>query len=357
MKSLISATLLVFIMPLRGMAENGISQSTGISDATLLGLMIGFILLLLVIIQALAKSIEGVAKSQASNPKNHSDTAKTIGIVALLGFAEKLSAAPNISESAPFVMSSELFWLLLSLIIFLSIVVGLLFRSLLTLIKLNQTETAEQEEEEIKEEASVFKSIGLTDNVPLEEEETVMMDHEYDGIRELDNNLPPWWKYMFYATILFAIVYLIRFHITGDGKLSHEEYAMQMEEGAAQKAEFMANTEDLVTEDNVELLIDESALAKGEAIYKGNCATCHGQLGEGGAGPNLTDPYWIHGGGISNVFSTIKYGVPQKGMIAWQTQFSPTQMQKVASYVISLQGTDPPNAKDAEGDLYEANKD
>jgi len=351
MKSLICAILLMIITPLSGMAENGISQTAEITDATLLGLMIGFILLLLIIIQALAKSIEGVAKSQTPKQKNSAKTAKAITTFLMLGASSQLSASPNTSETSPFVMSNELFWLLLSLIVFLSIVVGLLFRSLLTLIKLSRGE--EHEEEEVEVESSVFKSIGLTDNVPIEEEETVMMDHEYDGIRELDNNLPPWWKYMFYATILFAIVYLIRFHITGDGKLSHEEYAAEIEAAEAQKAEFMANTEDLVTEDNVELLIDESELAKGEAIYKGNCATCHGQLGEGGAGPNLTDAYWIHGGGISKVFSTIKYGVPEKGMIAWQTQFSPTQMQEVASYVISLQGSNPPNAKDPEGELYE----
>ncbi|MEX2379622.1 MAG: cytochrome c, partial [Vicingaceae bacterium] len=91
---------------------------------------------------------------------------------------------------------------------------------------------------------------------------------------------------------------------------------------------------------------------KGAAIYQGNCATCHGQLGEGGAGPNLTDDYWIHGGSIKDIFSTVKYGVPEKGMISWQTQFSPEQMQQVSSYIMTLVGTNPPNQKDAEGELY-----
>jgi cytochrome c oxidase cbb3-type subunit 3 len=86
-----------------------------------------------------------------------------------------------------------------------------------------------------------------------------------------------------------------------------------------------------------------------------NCAACHGQKGEGVVGPNLTDAYWIHGGGIKNVFKTIKYGVPAKGMIAWETQLSPSQIQKVASYVLTLQGTNPPNGKAPEGEIWKDN--
>ena len=119
----------------------------------------------------------------------------------------------------------------------------------------------------------------------------------------------------------------------------------------------MANAAESITEDNVVYLIDATAIEKGAAIFKGNCATCHGQLGEGGAGPNLTDEYWIHGGGIKNVFKTIKYGVPAKGMIAWQSQFSPSQMQKVSSYVLSLQGSNPPNAKSPQGPKYVAEEE
>ncbi len=178
------------------------------------------------------------------------------------------------------------------------------------------------------------------------------MDHEYDGIRELDNNLPPWWKYMFYATIIFAVIYLIRFHITGDGPSSHEEYMAQVEEAIALKAELMADATENITEENVLYVVDAPSLEKGAAIFKGNCATCHGQLGEGGAGPNLTDQYWLHGGSIKNVFSTIKYGVPAKGMIAWESQFTPKQMQSVASYILSLQGSNPPNGKAPEGQIY-----
>ncbi|MAC93905.1 MAG: cytochrome oxidase subunit III [Flavobacteriales bacterium] len=242
-------------------------------------------------------------------------------------------------------MSDGLFWLLSSLIVVLAFVIYVLFRALQTLIQLEKGEST------VKETEGVVEGI-LTDRVPLEEEEAIMLDHEYDGIRELDNNLPPWWVYMFYATIIFSVVYLVRFHITGDGKLSIEEYEEQMAEAAAQKEEQMAAGGEQITEDNVTYLADAPSIEKGAAIYKGNCATCHGQLGEGGAGPNLTDEYWIHGGSVKDIFSTIKYGVPAKGMIAWESQFSPEQMQQVASYIMTLVGTNPPNPKDPQGELY-----
>ena len=102
---------------------------------------------------------------------------------------------------------------------------------------------------------------------------------------------------------------------------------------------------------------DEAALAAGETIFLSKCASCHGQLGEGGVGPNLTDRYWVHGGSISDIFATIKYGVPEKGMISWQSQLRPKNMQQVASFIKTLEGTDPPNQKDKEGTLYQPEED
>jgi cytochrome c oxidase cbb3-type subunit 3 len=153
------------------------------------------------------------------------------------------------------------------------------------------------------------------------------------------------------------VVYLVRFHITGDGQSSIEEYEAQMAEAAAQKEERKAEGGEQITEDNVTYLASAASIEKGAAIYKGNCATCHGQLGEGGAGPNFTDEYWIHGGGIGDIFSTIKYGVPEKGMISWQSQFNPEQIQQVSSYIMTLVGTNPPNQKDRQGELYVPEED
>ena len=128
---------------------------------------------------------------------------------------------------------------------------------------------------------------------------------------------------------------------------------MEMKEAEVAVARYLANQADQVDETNVELLTDEASLAAGEAIFLGKCATCHGNLGEGGVGPNMTDEYWIHGGTIVDVFSTVKYGVPAKGMISWRDQLRPQEMQMVSSYILTLQGTDPPNQKAPEGTLFE----
>lgn len=331
--------------------SNNIAQSTGISDSMLLFLMLGFIALLLAIIQALSNSIKSMSKpaaSQMGEKSGNGNTAKALLVFALLGSGFSAQAANGSVMMPDFVMTDTIFWLLSTVIIFEVVIVFMLFRSLQTLIKLEKGESFEEEVDTV----DIFESWNLTDRVPVEEEEAILMDHEYDGIRELDNNLPPWWKYMFYATIIFAVVYVIRFMITGSGPSSHEEYMAEVEEAVAMKAEAMANATDLVTEENVVYMIDAPTLEKGAAIYKGNCVTCHGQLGEGGTGPNLTDEYWLHGGSINNVFSTIKYGVPAKGMIPWESQFTPKQMQSVASYILSLQGSNPPNAKDPQGEIF-----
>ena len=191
-----------------------------------------------------------------------------------------------------------------------------------------------------------------TDVVPVEKEKDIMFDHEYDGIRELDNSLPPWWVAMFYITIFIGVVYFTYYHITGTGMSSREEYALEMEEAEKAVQAYLAKQADSVDETNVEMLADENEIALGESLYKANCAACHGQLGEGGVGPNLTDEYWIHGGSIKDVFKTIKYGVPEKGMISWKSQLRPTDMHKVSSFIMTLKGTNPPNAKEPQGEIF-----
>lgn len=192
----------------------------------------------------------------------------------------------------------------------------------------------------------------LGDAVPIEQEEEIELDHNYDGIRELDNNLPPWWKMMFYASIIWSIGYLFYYHVSGEGVLQAEAFEIAMDEAEREQLERLANAPDLVNEENVVVLTDGADLDKGKQIYTINCVACHGPLGEGSVGPNFTDEYWIHGGGITNIFKTIKYGVPEKGMISWQQQLKPTQMQQVASYILTLQGTNPPNGKEPQGVIW-----
>lgn len=199
-------------------------------------------------------------------------------------------------------------------------------------------------------------SKSMTAAVPLEKEDEILFDHEYDGIRELDNNLPPWWLYGFYLTIVIAVAYMLYYHVSSFGKGQEELYALQMEKAQKQVEAYLAQQADQVDETNITLLTDDASLAEGKEIFVSLCAACHLEHGGGNAtsvGPNLTDKYWLHGGSIADVFKTIKYGVPEKGMISWRSQIRPADMHKVASFVLSLQDTNPADAKEAQGELYE----
>jgi cytochrome c oxidase cbb3-type subunit 3 len=185
---------------------------------------------------------------------------------------------------------------------------------------------------------------------PLSEEKDMMIDHDYDGIQELDNPTPGWFMYLFYATIAFAFVYILNFHVFNLGKLQDEEYAIEVKEAETAKAAFLAQSANNVDENTVALSTDAGVIAEGKALYTKNCVACHGANGEGTVGPNLTDEYWIHGSKINNVFKTIKYGVPEKGMVSWEKQLTPKQISDVANYIKSLAGTNPPNGKEPQGD-------
>ncbi len=191
----------------------------------------------------------------------------------------------------------------------------------------------------------------FTKAVPVEKEADVLLDHNYDGIRELDNALPPWWKYGFYVTIIVAVIYLMNFHVLGIGKSPAQDYTAEMEKAKVDKDLYDANNKDRVDENNVPMA-DAAGLARAKEIFTTKCWTCHGKLGEGGAGPNLTDDYWLHKGSLNDIFHTIKTGYPDKGMQSWANEFSPKEISFLASYVKSLHGTNPPNPKAPQGDLY-----
>lgn len=192
----------------------------------------------------------------------------------------------------------------------------------------------------------------MTQAVPIEKEADVLLDHDYDGIKELDNSLPPWWKYGFYITIVVGVIYLFNYHVSGSGLNPDQEYAAEMEAGKKQEELYKAKTKDLVDENNV-TLADASGIALGKGLYTQSCVACHGANGEGGIGPNLTDEYWLHGGSLNDIYKTIKIGYPEKGMQAWQSMYSPVQIKQLTSYVRSLLGTKPANPKDPQGSLYQ----
>ncbi len=188
---------------------------------------------------------------------------------------------------------------------------------------------------------------------PLSEEKDLIMEHEYDGIQELDNPTPAWFMYLFYGTIVFAFVYLMVYHVLGVGQMQDEEYKTEMAAANKQKEEFLAKSGSNIDENSVKLTTDAGALASGKSIFTASCAPCHGVQGQGVVGPNLTDDYWLHGGTISNVFKTIKYGVTDKGMPNWDKQLSPQQISDVANYIKSIHDSNPPNPKEPQGQKEE----
>ena len=196
----------------------------------------------------------------------------------------------------------------------------------------------------------------FTKAAPLDKEADVLLDHDYDGIKELDNALPPWWKWGFYITVVIAVIYMFRFHVFKTGPTPEQEYNKEMQVAAVKLENFRKNSREAFDEKTV-TLADATGVAAGKKIFTGTCFPCHGSNGEGNAvGPNLTDKYWLHGGSLSEVFHTITVGVPDKGMQAWGKTFSPADVRNLASFILSLQGTNPANAKAPQGNLYEPGK-
>ena len=190
----------------------------------------------------------------------------------------------------------------------------------------------------------------LTRSIPLEQEADALLDHNYDGIQELDNALPPWWKYGFIVTIFFAVIYLLNFHVLGNGKNPTEEYLAEMSKAKIDKEEFEAQNKDKIDDNNVPLA-DATGINNGREFYTANCVACHGPKGEGGAGPNLTDDYWLHKGSLNDIYNTIKKGYPEKGMQSWAVKFNPKEISQIASFISTLKGTHPTGAKAPQGDL------
>jgi cytochrome c oxidase cbb3-type subunit III len=184
---------------------------------------------------------------------------------------------------------------------------------------------------------------------PMKYEQTMMMEHAYDGILEIDNPIPAWFMTLFYGSIIISILYMFVYHVVGDGQIMTTEYKEQMLEGETIKQAYMKQFASSINENNVTLLKDETSIKEGKKMFIQNCVACHAADGGGGVGPNLTDEFWIHGGSVKSVYHTISEGVAEKGMIAWKKSLNSIQMQQVASYIISLKGTIPAKPKEPQG--------
>jgi cytochrome c oxidase cbb3-type subunit 3 len=253
-----------------------------------------------------------------------------------------------------FPMVSVFLFVFLFLLIAIEITVSVIDK--ITYLLLNEEQKAKLEEVSsvgISDSEWMKKLMkALTKSEPIENEGQLLLDHDYDGIKELDNNLPPWWVYLFYACIAFSVVYLVRFEILGADN-QEMELKKEMAQAKIEVAEYMKTAPDLMDEKTVTLLTDAPSLAEGKTIFTTNCAACHRADAGGQIGPNLTDDQWILGGGIKNIFHTlVNGGRDGKGMIAWKGTLKPKEMQKVASYIISLKGSNPKDPKAPEGEVW-----
>ena len=185
---------------------------------------------------------------------------------------------------------------------------------------------------------------------PISEEKNLLLEHDFDGIQELDNPTPKWFMVLFYGSIAFAVCYLLIYHVFNLAPLQYDEYKNEMAQAAIEKQAYLSKAANKVDENTIKLTTDRTVLADGQSIFKERCAPCHGDHAQGVIGPNLTDDYWLHGGKIKQVFTTIKYGVAAKGMPTWENQLTPKQIADVANYVKSLHGSNPANPKAPQGD-------
>jgi len=174
-------------------------------------------------------------------------------------------------------------------------------------------------------------------------QEPLLLDHNYDGIQELDNKLPRWWVWLFYITIIFSAAYMFFYHIyhAGDKQFAEDgqqlaEYKYEMKAGEQIKNGAMGKFESAIA--TLQPSADAGVLENGKQTYGKFCAPCHRVDGGGLVGPNLTDNYWIHGSSYVDTVKVIWDGVPAKGMITWKTVLKPDEIQSVASYIYTLRG-------------------
>jgi cytochrome c oxidase cbb3-type subunit 3 len=330
-------------------------------------LMITVALLLVVVIWVLANVLMMVSKKAVQISKAAGSKVVMIFVIAMGSlFSKNLSAQANsaITDSTKAVtsdfyggLSYNTFWTMTTVLLLELLVVFLLVLFIRNIFNAIHPKERIIVLGKVQSDSWLVKTWHQLDKqfftkaVPLEKEADMLLDHNYDGIKELDNALPPWWKYGFYITIVVAIFYFLKFEVWHTGMNPTEEYNAEMTIAKTQTDAYLASAKENVDENTVTDL-DAAGNASGKAIFAKTCVPCHLAEGQGLVGPNLTDEYWIHGGSIKDIFKTIKYGFPDKGMQSWQTTYSPVEMQQLSSYIRSLRGTNPPNPKAPQGDLY-----
>ncbi|HRO38649.1 MAG TPA: cbb3-type cytochrome c oxidase N-terminal domain-containing protein [Flavobacteriales bacterium] len=333
--------------------DPGATPSTPAAGNTLLWVLGALAVLQTIIIMSLAGILRSLGGMEQLARRG---TGRALVAVPLLLAASAAQAQDYVAPAAGITEQASFWWLVaLNLFLFLVIVLQLRWTHLLTTLVIGSQQAATAPRSVQKVAWWENLAAKLNRQVKIEEEKSIELDHDYDGIKELDNVLPPWWVWLFYGTIAWGVLYIVNVHVIKIWPGSTEEYRQEMAQAQVDIAAYQATQTNSVDENNVTATDDPTVIAEGRKIYEANCVACHGADASGSefsVGPNLTDPYWLHGGGIKNVFKTIKYGVPEKGMIAWKAQLQPAEIRATACYILAQQGKGGATQKAPQGDLW-----
>lgn len=292
---------------------------------------------LIAMILTLSTAIRDILTSDLYNDKkdNASNAGKMLTLLLLMmvpayGFSSDVVIPDDMGNEHFFRISNTMIWIVITIDLIL-LGVALYMKNLLNTLLENKGIKAPR----VTIMRNKFKGFShlLTKSVKVSEEKDILMHHEYDGIRELDNTLPPWWLWMFYGTIVFAVVYLMHYHVLKTGDLQEVAYEKDVAAAQIEIDEYKKKAGMNITSSSAVLITDGAGLSEGEKIYQAKCVTCHGDRGQGGTGANLTDKYWINGNQIGDLFGVISDG-GENGMPTWSGQLNPLQIQNVASYIL-----------------------
>lgn len=337
----------------------GPSELSNPTAIVLLTVIIGLCVAIGVLGSAVISAMD-IYRERMKKESNSNTTALLIGGIVLAGglltgngaWAQDTAeaAAPTVANTisglTPFT-----FYLLVSVIVLELVIIISLLYALRILVGLESKRSRSKKAAAAsgKPAVSWMEKLNKTKTFDEASEADADMGHDYDGIRELNNPTPPWWRWGFYFSILFAAVYLWRFQVAHSAPSQIEELNIAEAEAAAAKEEYLKNAANNIDENSVVLLTAADDISAGQKLFVASCAACHGPQGQGVVGPNLTDSYWLHGGDVKKVFTTIKYGVPDKGMKSWKDDFSPKQLAQLTSFIKSIHGSNPPNPKEPQG--------
>jgi len=330
-------------------AKSSIGEPLAIAMLSIIVLLTGVILLLSNVVFA---SYE-IYKKKAKDIAAKAGTAILAGLLLFSNTAFAQEEAPAAVLADPFIggLTPASFYILLSVIILQLIIILFLVRTFRLFAGMHKAPKAVVAKAPKKKFAWLEK-LNNTKSVDAKSEADISLNHDYDGIGELDNPTPPWWQWSFVLSIIFAVVYMYTHHVSKTAPLQLEELAIANAEAEILQKAYLANSANKIDENTVTYLSENTDLLEGKTIFTAVCAACHGADGGGIVGPNLTDDYWVHGGSVKDIFKVIKYGVPEKGMKSWKDDYSPKKIAQLASYIHSIKGTKPASPKAAEGDLY-----